>query len=47
MMIEGQHFKKDFSPVLIARKLLRINLSDVAAMGAEPYGFFLNIATKI
>ncbi len=44
MMIEDQHFKKDHAPELIAKKLLRINLSDLAAMGATPYGFFLNIA---
>ena len=44
MMIEDQHFKKELCPKLIARKLLRINLSDLAAMGAEPYGFLLNIA---
>ncbi len=44
MMIEGQHFTKDYSPEILAKKLLRINLSDLAAMGADPYGFLLNIA---
>ena len=29
---------------VLARKLLRINLSDVAAMGASPYGYTLNVA---
>ena len=44
MMLENQHFTPDCNPKLIAKKLLRINLSDLAAMGAIPYGFFLNIA---
>ncbi len=44
MMIEDQHFTKDNDPEILARKLLRINISDLAAMGATPYGFFLNIA---
>jgi len=44
MMVEGQHFTLDYSPKIIAKKLIRINLSDLAAMGAIPYGFFLNIA---
>ncbi|MFL2661084.1 MAG: thiamine-phosphate kinase [Alphaproteobacteria bacterium] len=44
MMVEGKHFNKDDRPEEISRKLLRINLSDIAAMGATPYGFFLNIA---
>jgi len=44
MMVEGIHFYKNDKPEEISRKLLRINLSDIAAMGAKPYGFFLNIA---
>ena len=44
MMIEDQHFEKTYNPKFFAKKLLRINLSDVAAMGAEPYGYTLNIA---
>ena len=44
MMIEDKHFKKNIDPDLLAKKLLRINLSDIAAMGAVPEGFFLNIA---
>ena len=44
MMIEGTHFDKNDRPEDISRKLLRINLSDIAAMGAKPYGFFLNLA---
>lgn len=44
MMIEDKHFRKNCDPKLLAKKLLRINLSDIAAMGAYPFGFFLNIA---
>lgn len=38
---EGVHFRRDTAPDLIARKLLRTNLSDIAAMGAVPYGYLL------
>jgi len=38
---EGVHFIGNEPPALIARKLLRTNLSDLAAMGARPYGYFL------
>ena len=44
MMIEGVHFDRTYNPEILARKLLRINLSDVAAMGASPYGYTLNVA---
>ena len=44
MMIEGVHFDSTYNPKILARKLLRINLSDVAAMGASPYGYTLNVA---
>jgi len=44
MMVEDQHFKKKDDPKILAKKLVRINLSDIAAMGAVPYGFFLNLA---
>ena len=43
MMIEGKHFDKSYDPKILAMKLLRINLSDVAAMGGDPYGYLLNI----
>ena len=44
MMIEGTHFEGSENPKTIARKLLRINLSDLAAMGAIPYGYLLNLS---
>ena len=40
----GVHFLPDDPPDLVARKLLRVNLSDLAAKGAEPYGYFLAVA---
>jgi thiamine-monophosphate kinase len=43
-MVEGVHFLADDAPDLVARKLLRVNLSDLAAKGAEPYAYFLAVA---
>jgi thiamine-monophosphate kinase len=40
-LIEGVHFLADDPPGLIARKLLRVNLSDIAAMGAVPRFYLL------
>ena len=44
MIVEGVHFLPADPPGLVARKLLRVNLSDLAAKGAEPYGWFLSAA---
>ena len=43
-IVEGVHFLADDPLDLVAGKLLRVNLSDLAAKGAEPYGYFLAIA---
>lgn len=43
-MVEGVHFLPDDPPDLIAGKLLRVNLSDLAAMGAEPLGYLTVLA---
>jgi thiamine-monophosphate kinase len=43
-MVAGVHFLPDDPPALIARKLLRVNLSDLAAMGAAPLGYLLALA---
>lgn len=43
-LVAGVHFLDDDPPDLIARKLLRVNLSDLAAKGATPYGYFLATA---
>lgn len=40
---EGVHFLGNEDAALIARKLLRVNLSDLAAMGAEPLCYFLAV----
>jgi len=43
-MVEGVHFLSEDPLNLTARKLLRVNLSDLAAKGATPCGYFLAIA---
>lgn len=40
----GTHFPVEAAPDDIAHKALRVNLSDLAAMGARPYAYQLNIA---
>ncbi len=41
---EGVHFRADDGPEFIAKKSLRANLSDLAAMGAKPFYYQLNLA---
>jgi thiamine-monophosphate kinase len=43
-IIGGVHFFPDDPPTQLARKALRVNLSDLAAKGAKPYGYLLYIA---
>src|SRR6059058_548763 len=43
-MVEGVHFPVGEAPDLVARKLLRVNLSDLAAKAAEPFACFLAVA---
>jgi thiamine-monophosphate kinase len=43
-MVGGVHFLPDDPPGQIAQKLLRVNLSDLAAMGAAPLGYLLALA---
>ena len=40
-LVEGVHFLAHDSPENIAQKTLRVNLSDMAAMGATPRGYLL------
>ncbi|SMF20910.1 thiamine-phosphate kinase [Tistlia consotensis] len=40
-MVEGVHYLPDDPADAVAQKLLRVNLSDLAAMGAEPRGYLL------
>ncbi|AHX03623.1 thiamine-monophosphate kinase [Ehrlichia chaffeensis str. Heartland] len=43
ILIEGVHFLKQCNPNILAKKALRSNLSDIAAMGAIPYGYCLGL----
>lgn len=45
-IVEGVHFLPDDPPDSIARKALRVNLSDLAAKGAVPAGFVLTLALR-
>ena len=45
-IVEGVHFLKDDPPDTVARKALRVNLSDLAAKGAAPAGFVLTLALR-
>ena len=42
-LVEGRHFLKGTNPALVARKALRVNLSDLAAMGARPIAYMTAI----
>ena len=42
--VEGVHFLPDDPPDSVAKKLLRRNLSDLAAMGATPRHYLLTTA---
>ena len=43
-IVGGVHFFADDPPDAVARKALRVNLSDLAAKGATPLGFLLSLA---
>jgi thiamine-monophosphate kinase len=43
-IVEGVHFLPGDPPDTVARKALRVNLSDLAAKGAVPAGFVLTLA---
>jgi thiamine-monophosphate kinase len=45
-IVEGVHFLSDDPPETLARKALRVNLSDLAAKGATPAGFVLTLALR-
>ena len=44
-MVAGVHFLPDDPPDLVGRKLLRVNLSDLAAKGAMPLGYLMTVST--
>jgi len=43
VLISGIHFSADADPALIANRALAVNLSDLAAMAAQPYCFTLGL----
>jgi thiamine-monophosphate kinase len=45
-IVEGVHFLSEDPPDTLARKALRVNLSDLAAKGATPAGFVLTLALR-
>ena len=44
MLVEGRHFLSTVDPALLGHKALAVNLSDLAACGAEPLAFTLALA---
>ncbi|QHI95547.1 thiamine-phosphate kinase [Aristophania vespae] len=46
-MVENRHFLPFDPPKTIGQKLLRCNLSDLAAMGAEPLSYTLNVTVPL
>ena len=45
-IISGVHFFPDEMPEAVAKKALRVNLSDLAAKGATPIGFLMALAVR-
>ena len=43
MLVEDVHFSRSVSPYFLGRKSLRVNLSDLAAVGASPYACLLSL----
>jgi len=44
MLVEGRHFLSTVDPEALGHKALAVNLSDLAAMGAEPLAFTLALS---
>lgn len=44
MLVEGRHFFAGADPRRLGHKALAVNLSDLAAMGAQPHSFLLALA---
>jgi len=43
-IVEGVHFLPDDPPATVGRKLLRVSLSDLAAMGATPWAYLMTVS---
>lgn len=46
-LVAGVHYLPTDPPDLVARKLLRVNLSDLAAKGAVPLGYLLTVSVPV
>ena len=46
MLVEGRHYVPDVDPRALGHKVLAVNLSDLAAMGAQPIAFTLAAALR-
>lgn len=46
MLVEGRHYRPDVDPESLGHKVLAVNLSDLAAMGARPVAFTLAAAMR-
>ena len=44
MLVEGRHFLSTVNPRFLGHKALAVNLSDLAACGAQPKAFLLSLA---
>lgn len=44
MLVQGRHFLADVDPFTLGHKALAVNLSDLAACGAQPLAFMLALA---
>ena len=42
-IVSGVHFRPDDAADLVAKKALRVNVSDIAAKGAEPFAWFMSL----
>ena len=47
LLVSDVHFLPDVNPAALGHKALAVNLSDLAAMGAEPAWFVLNLALPV
>ncbi|MGI4976721.1 MAG: thiamine-phosphate kinase, partial [Janthinobacterium lividum] len=46
-MVAGVHFLPDDPAETVGRKLLRVNLSDLAAMGAVPFAYLMTVSAPV
>ncbi|MFV9839238.1 MAG: thiamine-phosphate kinase [Aaplasma endosymbiont of Hyalomma asiaticum] len=44
IIVEGVHFLSGADPLFLAKKALRVNLSDLASMGAVPHSYLLGLS---